>query len=172
MKMHIETECLKLIPGDPEILRSALQGNASLARSLQVGVQEDWTAFGKGPLQFALDRLSDNEEEYGWWTWFPVHKADNQLIGSGGFKGKPGPEGTVEIGYEIAPAYRHRGLATEMARGLITHAFADHRVTTIVAHTLAHENASTKVLQKCGFEKTEALLDPEDGMVWKWVLYP
>lgn len=33
-----------------------------------------------------------------------------------------------------------------MARGFITHSLAEHRVTTIVAYTLAHENASTKVL--------------------------
>ena len=36
------------------------------------------------------------------------------LIGLGGFKGAP-DHGQVEIGYEIAPGYRLRGLATEAA---------------------------------------------------------
>lgn len=166
----IETENLKIIPCDKEILKSAIQGNETLAKKINAAVQDNWTEFGVGALQFSLDRLSENEEENGWWTYFPIHKHTNTLIGSGGYKGKPTPDGTVELGYEIAPAFRNLGLATEMTRGLIENAFMDKRVKTILAHTLGHENPSTKVLQKCGFEKIQEINDPHDGLIWKWEL--
>jgi RimJ/RimL family protein N-acetyltransferase len=168
--MTIETENLKLIPCDPEILKSAIAGDAMIANHLKVTVQENWTEFGVPALQYSLDRLSENEDESTWWTYLPIHKQDNKLIGSGGYKGKPTPDGTVEIGYEIAPDYRNRGLATEMTRGLLENAFKDERVKSIIAHTLGHENPSTRVLRKCGFEKVAEINDPDDGPIWKWEL--
>ena len=168
--MTIETKNLKLIPCDTEILKTAIQGDEILAKKINVTVQDNWTEFGVVALQYSLDRLSENEEESGWWTYFPVHKQDNKLIGSGGYKGKPTADGTVEIGYEIALDYRNRGLATEMTKGLIENAFRDERVRLIVAHTLGQDNASTKVLQKCGFKKVEETNDPDDGLIWKWEL--
>ncbi|MCO5229903.1 MAG: GNAT family N-acetyltransferase [Chitinophagales bacterium] len=168
--MTIETKNLKLIPCDTEILKTAIQGDEILAKKINVTVQDNWTEFGVVALQYSLDRLSENEEESGWWTYFPVHKQDNKLIGSGGYKGKPTADGTVEIGYEIALDYRNRGLATEMTKGLIENAFRDERVRLIVAHTLGQDNASTKVLQKCGFKKVEEINDPDDGLIWKWEL--
>lgn len=168
--MTIETKNLKLISCDTEILKAAIQGDEILAKKINVTVQDNWTEFGVAALQYSLDRLTESKEESGWWTYFPVHKQDNKLIGSGGYKGKPSSDGTVEIGYEIAPDYRNQGLATEMTKGLIENAFRDDRVKLIVAHTLGQDNASTKVLQKCGFKKVEEINDPDYGLIWKWEL--
>ncbi|HKJ80351.1 MAG TPA: GNAT family N-acetyltransferase, partial [Prolixibacteraceae bacterium] len=76
----------------------------------------------------------------------------------------------VEIGYEIIPAYRNRGLATEMTMGLVENAFKYDKVKSIIAHTLGQENPSTKVLTKCGFDKIEEINDPNEGIIWKWEL--
>ncbi|MCR9066329.1 MAG: GNAT family N-acetyltransferase [Cytophagales bacterium] len=168
--MLIETKNLKLISCDPEILKSAIQGNDILAKKLNVAIEDDWTEFGIGALQYSLDRLLENENDRNWWSYFPIHKQDNRLIGSGGYKGKPSADGAVELGYEITPAYRNRGLATEMTKGLIQNAFNDNRVKTMVAHTLGQENPSTKVLLKCGFEKVQEINDTEDGLIWRWEL--
>ncbi len=168
--MTIETKNLRLIPCDTEILKSAIQGNEILAKKINVTVQDNWTEFGVGALQYSLDKLTESEEEKNWWTFFPIHKQDNKLIGSGGYKGKPSTDGTVELGYEITPDYRNRGLATEMTKGLIENAFSDERVKSIIAHTLGIINPSTKILQKCGFEKVEEINDPDDGLIWKWEL--
>jgi RimJ/RimL family protein N-acetyltransferase len=168
--MMIETKNLKLIPCDQEILQSAIEGNDILAEKIRASVQENYTEFGSAALQYSLDKLSASEEEKNWWTYFPVYKQENKVIGSGGYKGKPSAEGIVELGYEIAPEYRNRGIATEMTQGLIENAFRDLRVKTIIAHTLGQENPSTKVLQKCGFRKTEEINDPDDGLIWKWEL--
>ncbi len=168
--MIIETRNLNLISCDTEILKSAIEGNEILAKKMNLAVHDNWTEFGVGALQYSLDKLAESDDEKNWWTYFPIHKQDNKLIGSGGYKGKPTTDGTVEIGYEIAPDYRNCGLATEMAKGLIEFAFQDARVKSIHAHTLGQVNPSTKVLQKCGFEKVEEINDPDDGLIWKWVL--
>jgi len=101
---------------------------------------------------------------------FPIYKKDNILIGSGGYQGKPSENGTVEIGYEIMPAYRNRGLTTEMTMGLIENAFRHDRIIKVIAHTLGKVNPSTKVLKKCGFKFAEEILDPHEGIIWKWEL--
>ena len=168
--MTIETENLKLIQSDVETLKESIAGNEDLGKKLGVTVQENWNEFGTRPLQYSLKRLLDSKDENGWWTYFPIHKQDNKLIGSCGYKGKPTSDGTVELGYELATDYRNRGLATEMTKGLIENAFKDDRVKLIIAHTLGQDNPSTKVLIKCGFEKVEEINDPEDGLIWKWEL--
>lgn len=89
------------------------------------------------------------------------------LVGSCGFKGEPN-NGVVEIGYEVAEAYRGRGLATELAQGLIRFAFEQAGVSKVQAHTLAEVNESGSVLRKCGMQTVAELEDPEDGKIWRW----
>ena len=49
----------------------------------------------------------------------------------------------------------------------------DARVRTIRAHTLAETNASTRVLEKCGFKKIGETTDPENNLpVWRWERAP
>lgn len=102
-----------------------------------------------------------------WWTHLFVHTAGRALIGMGGYTGPP-ENGTVEIGYGIAPAFRGRGLATAAAAELVRRAGAAG-VRTVQAHTLAEANASTGVLSTLGFTRT-AELDSTDGPIWRWEL--
>ena len=168
--MILETNNLKLISCDKEILTFAIEANKQLSNKINVTVPDNWTEFGVVALQYALDKLVNSEDEASWWTYLPVYKLNNTLIGSGGYKGKPTSDGIVEIGYEIVPQYRNRGFATEMTKALIANAFNYKSVKLIIAHTLGYENPSTKVLQKCGFVKVEQINDPEDGIIWKWEL--
>ena len=45
-------------------------------------------------------------------------------IGSCGFHAPPGPDGRVEVGYRVEPAYRRQGVATEVVRALFDWAHA------------------------------------------------
>jgi RimJ/RimL family protein N-acetyltransferase len=74
----------------------------------------------------------------------------------------------VEISYGIDPDHRGKGYATEAAAGLTSYAFGDPRVRVVRAHTFEKENASTRVLTKCGFRYIGEVIDPEDGLVWRW----
>src|SRR6266446_4854207 len=163
MRNIIETKRLLLISCDEEMLRAILSSDMAIAKLLGVNVASPWTEAGEPAFKFSLDKVSSYPEEKKWWTYLPVLKEENILIGSGGYKGKPDAEGMVEFGYEIAAAYRNRGLATEMARALIQHAFENSEVKIVVAHTLAEENASVKVLKKCGMNFIEEILHPDDG---------
>jgi ribosomal-protein-alanine N-acetyltransferase len=51
---------------------------------------------------------------------------------------------------------------------LLDLAARDPRVRLVRAHTLPEPNASTRVLQKCGFVHVGEVMDPEDGRVWRW----
>ena len=94
-------------------------------------------------------------------------KDENLLIGNCGYKGPP-KDGVVEIGYEVIPEYRGIGLATEIAAVLVDNAINDPAVEKVIAHTLPEENASCKVLRKCGFTQVAEIFDKEDGIVWRW----
>jgi len=168
--LSIETPRLSLVLGTEPILDAVLRGDRSLGKLLEAKVPFGWTEYGDPIFRFALEKVRENGQEAIWWTYFPVLKEENTLIGSCGYKGPPDKEGVVEIGYEIAIPYRNRGLATELAQGLIQHAFTHPKVKAVKAHTLAEVNASGSVLKKCGMEKIAELFDPEDGEVWQWVL--
>lgn len=170
MNRKIETPHLTLVDCNRETLEAAIAGNTQLAAHLEADVPEGWTEFGSIALEYALKKLDEGKEEEGWWTYLPLHKKDQKLIGCCGFKGKPDERGIVEIGYEIAPDYRNRGLATELAGALVDHAFTFPEVMLVQAHTLGEVNASTHVLSKCGFQKTEVLSNAALGTLWKWEL--
>ena len=166
----IITSRLTLVLCDVSLAEAVLRGDEFLSGYLDAKVPEKWTGFGSAPFRYVLEKIRSDPSANGWWNYLPIHRADNTLIGSGGFKGPPDEEGIVEIGYEIMPDYRNRGLATEMARGLTEHAFTDPRVKQVIAHTLARENASTRVLTKCGFKKIREMTLGDDGLVWKWAM--
>jgi [ribosomal protein S5]-alanine N-acetyltransferase len=170
MQKIIETQNLKLIGCDKQLLKTAIDGNEALAKYLNVIVPENWTEFGPTALEYTLKKLIEDDKDENWWTYLPIHKKDNTLIGTGGYKGRPTDDGAVEIGYEIAEKYRNLGLATEFARALAANAFTYQEVNSVIAHTLGEINSSTKVLTKCDFVKVEEIDDPEDGLIWKWEL--
>jgi RimJ/RimL family protein N-acetyltransferase len=97
-----------------------------------------------------------------------VNRQSGSVIGSVGFKGPPDEAGMVEIAYGIVPVFQGRGYATEAAEACVAFAFGDDRVRLVRAHTLPTFNASTRVLAKCGFAYIGEVVDPEDGLVWRW----
>jgi RimJ/RimL family protein N-acetyltransferase len=78
----------------------------------------------------------------------------------------------VEIAYGVASEHQGKGYATEAAEALVTYAFGSGQVRVVRAHTLAESNASTRVLTKCRFRRIGEVIDPEDGLVWRWERYP
>lgn len=164
----IDSSRIELIACDEEILLTAIESNEKLAELLKINVTENWTEFGSQALIYSLNKIRENSDEYGWWTYLPILKNENTLIGTCGYKGKANEVGMVEIGYEVKYDYRNRGFATEIAEALVNNAFLYKEVKLVQAHTLGEINHSTKVLEKCGFKKVEEIHDPEDGIIWRW----
>lgn len=168
--MAIRTARLRLEPALRGDLMAVGLGDAVLGQALGVAVAPDWAgADAMDAINRTRHMLAGDPDLVSWWMHFIIHEGDQTLIGLGGFKGRP-EGGQVEIGYEIAPAYRLRGLATEAARGMVEHALADPRVDHVLAHTLPVDSASTTILQRLGLRFIEAVDDPDDGPVWRWRL--
>jgi RimJ/RimL family protein N-acetyltransferase len=97
-----------------------------------------------------------------------VQRDSGTVVGSAAFKGPPTADGVVEIAYGVNPDYRCKGYATEAAQALTAYAFRSGEVRVVRAHTRPEPNASTRVLTKCGFRRVGEVIDPEDGLVWRW----
>jgi RimJ/RimL family protein N-acetyltransferase len=157
---------LQLVPATADHLRALIAGDAAFAERFGLRVAPGYLEYD-GVLERMLRDL-DAGADPAWNTHLFVHVADAALLGLGGFKGPPA-HGTVEIGYGIAPEYRHQGYATEGAAILVETARAAG-VTTVIAHTLPEPNFSTRVLTALGFTQTSTVSDPDEGDVWRWEL--
>jgi [ribosomal protein S5]-alanine N-acetyltransferase len=168
--MSIQTRNLILAPHLPRYLRALIRSveefrNTSGLRVAD-GIREQ--LLSASPDFMAC--LETSKEPDPWRFGFAIiHKIDNVLIGMCGFPGPPDSSGVAEIAYAIAPSYQGKGYATEAAMALMEFVSKDPRVKTICAHTLTETNASTRVLDKCGFKKTGEAVDPENNSpVWRW----
>ncbi|NJN33233.1 MAG: GNAT family N-acetyltransferase [Saprospiraceae bacterium] len=168
----LQTKRLKLIPFDEPHFDILLRNDMTLlGRLLDIETPKTWTTFDD--MNEALPSILQTYRLNGstWGGYFIIEKMDRQLLGTCGFKGSPdsGEEkGIVEIGYEIHTDYRLRGLATEVARCLVTFAFQDARVNIVCAHTLADTTPSVSVLKKIGFRFAGQFFNPDDGDIWRW----
>jgi ribosomal-protein-alanine N-acetyltransferase len=158
---------VRLVPAELPLLEAALESDAALAAALGVEVAPGWNGF-PAALRHVRDSVAANPAAVEWGTRFFVD--GGTLVGWGGFKGAPSPDGEVELGYEIAPDLRGRGLATAAVRAMLVVAWAAPEVTSVVAHTLGERNASVRVLEKAGFTHEAEIVDPDDGPVWRFRL--
>lgn len=167
----METSTIRLLPHTPIHVRTLVDGPDAYERRFGVRIADGVREFVTGPEVSAefLARLNSSSIADPWRDGFAIlHLADNIVIGVCSFTGPPAADETVEIAYGVAPGYQGRGYATEAARLLIDHAFAMGGVRIVRAHTLPQENASTRVLAKCGFTRVAEITDPEDGVIWRW----
>jgi RimJ/RimL family protein N-acetyltransferase len=151
----IETARLRLVPKTPAAARADIE---QMDPRDKAQLSPDWLAHLRATttvdpwvLGFAL-----------------VDQAANVSVGSCGFKGPPDRDGMVEIAYGIAPEHQNKGYATEAAAALVRFAFASGQVRVVRAHTLTETNASARVLIRNGFSSIGQVVDPEDGLVWRW----
>lgn len=160
---------LTLVSASVELLDAAIEDEPKLERLLAAKVADGWAGFPES-LPALRNSCAKNPRGHDWGTFFFLLDDPRTLVGLGGYKGGPSNEGIVEIGYAIAPAFRGRGLATAAVQRMVARGFGDPQVRLIDAHTLAQANASTRVLEKAGFEMIGELEDPDDGPIWRWRL--
>ena len=98
-----------------------------------------------------------------WTGYLAVDRAHQIIVGTCGFTAPPDPEGVVEIAYFTFPPFEGRGYASAMAAGLVELAEGTAGIRRVRAHTLPEGNASTRILEKLGFERIGETTDPEAG---------
>ena len=167
----LETAHLRLTPWSPGHLLAMIDGaerfEADVGLPLADGLRSMFVSGEVSPAWIAHLREASGPDP---WTlgFAVVHRDDDRVIGSAGFKGAPDDAGVVEIAYGIAPGYEKRGYATEAAKALVEFALERVDVTSIRAHTKPGNGASGRVLAKSGFQHVGEVEDPEDGLVWRW----
>lgn len=141
------------------------QGDGVFAERFGIPVIPGWSGFPE-----VIGFLLRSAHKHGPARWGPhlFFDEDGALVGNGGWKGSP-VDGTAELGYSVAPERQRRGIATAAVRHLLDDA-RGAGLRLAIAHTLAAESASTSVLRRCGFTKAGELVDPEDGLLWRWEL--
>ncbi|RZI59471.1 MAG: N-acetyltransferase [Pseudomonas sp.] len=102
------------------------------------------------------------------WTGY-IASLSGTAVGMGAFVGPP-VEGQAEISYFVPPEYEGKGLATLIARQLVIIARRNQADVRLFAKTLPTANASTKILQRLGFQHVGLTTDHEIGAAWAWVL--
>ncbi|WP_054706062.1 GNAT family protein [Bacillus sp. JCM 19041] len=89
--------------------------------------------------------------------WGITFKGKKQVIGSCGFLNRKKVHFKAEIGYELAPEYWSKGIAGEALLAICTYGFDFLNMERIEALVEPENNASMKLLERCGFLK-EGLL--------------
>jgi [ribosomal protein S5]-alanine N-acetyltransferase len=128
------------------------------AKTLQAGEALPGWPYAPGyPLPDTLDAvglfLRHRDPDFG--LYLIVRRADKLVIGDGGFVGPPSA-GAVSIGYEIVPAARRQGYATETIRAFAAWALGQPGVDEVRAQTLPENEASARALLRAGFVEGEA----------------
>lgn len=73
-------------------------------------------------------------------------------------------EHRAQVGYVVHEPFRGRGFATRAVEALVGRLEADPRIGRIWATCALDNPASTRVLEKCGFQR--------EGVLKFWVVYP
>jgi ribosomal-protein-alanine N-acetyltransferase len=167
----IKTKDLDLVPYTPADLLALVKGAAEFRGSFGFTAADGLREFLLGPEVSTgyLVMLRSSTEPDVWLHGFALlDRNESLVVGNTAFIGPPNDAGVVEIAYAVVPSFEGRGYGTQAAGVLTEFAFADERVTTVIAHTLPDENASTRILRKNGFAFAGGLEHPEDGLIWRW----
>ncbi len=120
---------------------------------------------GRGLLSYYAYQLREDPDMVGWGMWLMVVTAEQLVIGSAGYKGRPDKRGSIEIGYGISPHYRRQGYTFEAVTGLIRWAFEQPPVKRVNAECLPENQGSKRILEKLGMTNLGM-----QGMYLKWAL--
>ncbi|MCC7508146.1 MAG: GNAT family N-acetyltransferase [Planctomycetes bacterium] len=172
-----DTEWLQLVPFTTQLLElAAADDRRGFARVAGVRIPESWPSHGVRLHQLPLQLAALREDPEGLpWHGRLIVVADHgsrSLAGVINLKGPPDDLGCVEIGYEVLPEYRRRGVASAAARALLEWCFETAHVKAVRARTLKGNTVSQHMLKRLGFARIGPERDPELGEMVAWEFRP
>jgi RimJ/RimL family protein N-acetyltransferase len=113
----IETRRLRLVPKTLADVRAQIDGMDAVVKA---ELSSEWLA------QLDAARVD-------LWTlgFTMMDRISGAVVGTCGFKGPPGADGTVEIAYGVAPDQQGKGYATEAAEALVAYAFSGDQTSWV-----------------------------------------
>ncbi|CCH86289.1 GCN5-related N-acetyltransferase [Modestobacter italicus] len=147
---HLEAEVA--LDSDPEVMRY-LTGRASTRAEVESRHRARLAAAARVPgLGFWAG--FDDAEFVGWWILEPPERPDQGPVA-----------GQAELGYRLLRRHWRRGLATEGARELLRHGFADLGLRRVFAETMAVNTASRATMAALGMTHVRTFsLDLDDPL--------
>jgi RimJ/RimL family protein N-acetyltransferase len=137
---HLEHEVE--LDSDPEVMRYLGDARARTREHVEVLHRRRLAVADRAPgLGFWAGFV--RAEFVGWWILEPPERADQGPV-----------EGQAELGYRLLRRHWRKGLASEGARELIRHGFADLGLTRIFAETMAVNAASRATMASVGMRHT------------------
>ena len=164
--MILMTERLELVPLNARRLRLWVENMPALERELNCTYRAE-------PLQgIFLDivrkqlTITESDPDNCLWHsfWLLIRQGDRSVIGSADFKGTPGDQGQVEIGYGLGKEFEHCGYMTEAVAAMCDWALSQQGVQHVIAETEAENLASQRILQRCGF------ISQTSSGTFQWIL--
>lgn len=166
---------LRLVAATRALVEADLAGSAELGVALGATIPPNWPPelYDREAMEYSRRQLQDPAER-GWSSWYLIRTGTSpgtstgssmqssagaghdEVVGICGFKGRPSPAGSVEIGYSVLSQHRGQGYATEAVARLVRWAFGHHNVVEVCAETLPHLQASIRVMKNNGFVLTGA----------------
>jgi len=157
------TDRLRLVAGTEVLAAAEIEDRVEFARLLGALVPKTWPPdILRDVLGYFYGLHKEHPGWEGWLAWYAIRiDSDHPILcGSIGFRGPPDKRGMVEIGYSVLPEFRRQGLATEMVAGIIRWAKHQPEARQIEAETSIDGGASIRVLEKNGFIRVGAGLEP------------
>ena len=133
------------------LLRSDPKVNEFVERKRAVTIED---------AQNFIDMITTNQNKGEGIMWAITLKDDPKLIGVIVFWNFIKEKDEVEVGYELLPAYRGKGIVQEGLLKVIEYGFKILKLKTIGAYPKSANRPSVKLLEKCGFAETAST---EDG---------
>lgn len=100
-----------------------------------------------------LKYLQNEYKKERFFDWAIVYTAENKMIGTVGFTQLDKENLVAEIGYVINPEYAGKGIATEAVWAVLGYAFNHLGMQRIEARYMIGNDASLRVMEKCGMKK-------------------
>ena len=123
-----------------------------LIQSDPQAMQYTYTATSLSEFAEHLQAYANLETTIGFAPWAIVERVTHRLCGWGGLCVDPfDPGWGVEISYYFAPTVWGRGYATELTQAALRYGFASLHLPLIGAFAHPDNQASNRVLGKCGF---------------------
>ncbi len=141
-------------------LRSDLETNAMIGRENSKSI-EDALLF--------IERIKSGIQRNECIYWVVCFENSPDLIGTIGIWNFDISTGTAEIGYELLPGFRGRGIMSEVLPRVIQFGFEQMELKRINAFCSEYNHASIKLIEKCGFTLASLHADdpdrPDPGML-------
>ena len=110
-----------------------------------------------------VDRFSEGIAARGWGFWAVELKETHQFVGCVGLHPQPDKfhfSPCTEIGWRLAKAYWHHGVALEAAEACLTFAFEELALSEVVSFTSVLNTPSEKLMIRLGMNKAEEFVHP------------